>query len=62
LMGEHEGPDYEVQYAITLCGIDTRARICGLVVEGVTLDPPDGCVCKVCLRKWKKEQDGKGAK
>ena len=60
LMDEKDGPDYVVQYAVTYCGIDSRGKINGLVLHDISLDPPDIAICKVCLRKWKKGQEGKG--
>lgn len=55
--------DYVVHYAVTHCGIDSRiTKINALVVNGVSLDPPESFVCKACLRKWKKGQEAGVAK
>ena len=55
---ESDDGDYVTVYAVTHCGIDSRiAKINALVVTTVKLDPPEDCVCKVCLRKWKKGKE-----
>ena len=55
---ETDDGDYVTVYAVTHCGIDSRiTKINALVVTSVKLDPPEDCVCKACLRKWKKTKE-----